>query len=135
MKMADIPVGATLVKNPVSAAPGFRIENVFVFAGVPAIMQAMFAEIRHTLKGGAKMLTKIISAHTTEGVIAEQLTAIQNRHPGVEIGSYPFIKNGKLGVSLVSRATDAAALESCYLEIKNLLLTCTNEISEGDMAA
>lgn len=132
LKMAEVPAGATLVINPVSAAPGFRIENVFVFAGVPAIMQAMFAAIKHELKGGAKMLSKTVSAYVTESMIAEKLTAIQNQFPEVEIGSYPFMRLGKLGTSLVARATDAAKLENAYAQMKALLQSLAPEVTEDE---
>lgn len=135
LKMADTPEGASLIPNPVSAAPGFRIGNVFVMAGVPRIMQAMFGHIKHTLKGGAKIISRTVSAYVTEGVIAEKLTAIQNASPGVDIGSYPFIRNQRLGTSLVSRGTDAAAVEATAAAIKSMLLGFTPEVVEEDLAA
>jgi len=134
LKMAYIPAGASLILNPVSAAPGFRIENVFVMAGVPSIMQAMFAEFRHELKGGAKMLSKTLSAYVTEGVIAERLSTIQDQCPAVEIGSYPFMRQHRLGTSLVARSTDAAALNAAHHKIKDLLLTLTQDVVEEDWA-
>jgi molybdopterin-biosynthesis enzyme MoeA-like protein len=133
LKMAEIPVGAKLIYNPVSAAPGFIIENVFVMAGVPRIMQAMFASLKGELKGGEKTLSKTISAYITEGVIAEKLTEVQNDFPDVEIGSYPFIRHGKLGTSLVSRSTNAALLETCYNALKTMLIGFTKEIEEGEL--
>ena len=135
LKMADIPEGATLIPNPVSAAPGFRLENVYVMAGVPSIMQAMFDSVKHELKGGAKILSRTVSAYTTEGVIAERLTAIQHRFPEIEIGSYPFIRNQRLGTCLVSRGTDPAKLESAYQAIRNMLLEVTPEVTDEDLAA
>jgi molybdenum cofactor synthesis domain-containing protein len=135
MKMADMPQGAQLISNPVSIAPGFRVENVYVLAGVPSIMQAMFDSLRHGLRGGAKMLSKTISAYITEGMIAEKLSVLQNNYPEVEIGSYPFIRDGKLGVSLVARCTDCAKLDRAYQDIKALLLTKTKDIAEEDLAA
>jgi len=134
LKMAEIPADASLILNPVSAAPGFCMENVYVMAGVPSIMQAMFASIKHTLKGGAKMLSRTISAYVTEGNIAEELTAIQNRNPDVEIGSYPFFQE-RLGTSLVVRATDAAKLDAAYHQLKTMLLGHTQDVSEEDLAA
>jgi len=135
LKMADLPAGASLILNPVSAAPGFRMENVFVMAGVPSIMQAMFAGLRHELKGGAKMLSKTLSAFITEGVIAERLTAIQEQCPDVEIGSYPFMRQHRLGTSLVARSTDAAALDAAYARMKDMLLEFTQDVAEEDWAA
>lgn len=135
LKMAEIPIGSRLILNPVSAAPGFIIENVYVMAGVPSIMQAMFAGIKGELKGGAKTLSKTISLYVTEGLLAEGLTAVQNKFADVEIGSYPFIRHTRLGTSLVCRSVDAARLDECYNALKSFLLTITPEIAETDLAA
>lgn len=132
LKMADTPEGARLIYNPVSAAPGFVVENVYVMAGVPRIMNAMFEGIKGELRGGAKTLSKILSIYVTEGVLAAGLTDIQNQFPEVEIGSYPFIKNQKLGTSLVSRSTDAAALAQCHQALKRFLLALCPEVEESD---
>lgn len=121
LKMADVPMGATLVENPVSAAPGFHMENVYVFAGVPVIMRAMFDAMRHELRGGAPIQSRSVSTYLTEGTIAAGLTAIQNAHPQVDIGSYPMIKNGKLGTSLVIRGSDEAVLEATYQQVRALI--------------
>lgn len=110
LKMANIPQGADLLDNPVSRAPGFRLGNVFVLPGVPAIMRAMFDGLAPSLKGGPPVIARTISAFTTEGAIALPLGEIQAQHAGVEIGSYPFVRAGRLGVSLVVRATDRAAV-------------------------
>jgi len=134
MKMADMPQGAALIDNPVSIAPGFVIGNVYVMAGVPSIMQAMFASIRHQLKGGAKMLSRTISVYITEGTIAAGLSAIQNDFPEVEIGSYPFVRGTRLGTSLVARATDAGKLAAASAKIKTMLLALTDEVLEEDLA-
>lgn len=130
LKMADIPVGAELILNPVSVAPGFRIENVYVMAGVPRIMNAMFDGIRGSLKGGAKMLSRTLSAYVTEGTLAEQLTRIQQQFPEVEIGSYPFIRNQRLGTSLVIRSTNTDMLEQAYNATQTMLLSLTQEVEE-----
>ncbi len=132
LKMAHIPVGSALIPNPVSAAPGFHIGNVYVMAGVPSIMQAMFAEIRHELKGGAKMLSRTVSAYITEGILAADLTAIQNSNPDIEIGSYPFMRAQRLGTSLVARGTDAQALDAVQNELRAMLLTYTKEVEYGE---
>ncbi len=121
LKMADIPDGATLLDNPVSRAPGFLIENVFVLPGVPSIMRAMFDGLRFRLRGGAPVASLTISAFTTEGSIATPLAALQARHRAVEIGSYPFVRSGRFGVSLVVRATDRAAVERAADDIIALL--------------
>ncbi len=90
LRMARIPDGADLITNAVSAAPGFRIGNVHVMAGVPAIMQAMLDGIAPTLKTGAKVLSETIRADAREGDIGTPLAEIAKAHPGVMIGSYPF---------------------------------------------
>lgn len=131
LKMAEIPQGARLIHNPVSAAPGFIIENVYVLAGVPSIMQAMFDNIKGELRGGAKILSKTISIYMTEGLLAEGLTTIQNQFPDVEIGSYPFIKNHRLGTSLVCRCHDKEQLDSCYNTLKTFLLGFKSEVEEN----
>lgn len=134
LKMADVPDGARLIYNPVSAAPGFVISNVYVMAGVPDIMQAMFAEVKGELKGGAKILSKTIAVYLTEGFIAAGLSEIQNNFTDVEIGSYPFIKNGRLGASIVCRSADVVRLGACYDELKNFLLSFNVDIEEDGSA-
>lgn len=134
LKMAEIPDGARLIYNPVSAAPGFIIGNVYVMAGVPRVMQAMFDGIKSELRGGDKVLSRTISIYVTEGVIADWLTSLQNQFPDVEIGSYPFIRNQRLGTSLVCRSGNIESLSNCYEKLKSFLLTLTSELEEGEMA-
>lgn len=134
LKMADIPAGAGLILNPVSAAPGFRIGNVYVMAGVPSIMQAMFAGIKGELKGGAKTLSLCVSTFVTEGVIAAQLSDIQKEHAQVDIGSYPFIRHGRLGISLVARSVDNARLTACVNAIKAMLQALGADAIEEDQS-
>jgi molybdenum cofactor synthesis domain-containing protein len=121
MRMADVPEGARLIDNAVSVAPGFYLENVFVMAGVPSILQAMFDTLKPLLKGGAPMVSRTVSAYVTEGTIAAELGAIQARFAEVEIGSYPFMRDGKLGTSLVARGVNAAMVEACAAELAALL--------------
>lgn len=135
LKMADIPKGAALIYNPVSAAPGFHIGNVYVMAGVPRIMQAMFDNIKSTLHGGAKTQARALAAYVTEGVIAADLTAIAKSIPDVDIGSYPFIRNQRLGTTLIARATEAALLDSTTAQLKAMLLSHTEEVFEEDLAS
>ncbi len=111
MRMTRIPDGASLVDNPVSKAPGFRIENVYVFAGVPSIMAAMFEGIRHELVGGAPVLSRTVASFLPEGTVAEPLGALQQRYPTIEIGSYPFYRMAKFGTSIVFRGTDSTMLD------------------------
>lgn len=135
LKMADTPEGVTLIANPVSAAPGYKISNVYVMAGVPSIFQAMFENIKHELKGGASILSRTVTAFVTEGNLAEKLGVIAGAAPDVEIGSYPFMKEGRLGTSLVVRGTDPARLDAIYGQIKQMLLTYTSELLEEETIA
>jgi len=133
LRMADMPEGATLIYNPVSAAPGYQIGNVYVMAGVPRIMQAMFDSIKHGLKGGAPMLSATVAAYITEGWIAEELGQLQERFPTVEIGSYPFVRGQKLGTSLVARSTDAETLAECKTMLTALFRKHAAEVWDEEM--
>lgn len=121
LKMAEVPEGATLIDNPVSSAPGFQIGNVYVLPGVPRILQAMVDGLAARLKGGEPVLSRTISAYTTESGIALALTAVQDRHPATEIGSYPFVRAGRFGVSLVVRATDPVQLDDAAEAVAAML--------------
>ncbi len=110
-RMARAPVGAGLIDNPVSAAPGLIVENVYVMAGVPRIMQAMLDNVLLTLKGGAQILSATVTCGLPESEAADVLGAVQARHKGVDVGSYPFFYSGAVGVSVVIRSSDEAALE------------------------
>lgn len=128
MKMADTPEGATLIPNRISAAPGFKMENVYVMAGVPRIMQAMFDEIKPELQGGVVVQSREIASYVLEGNIAAALGNIQSKYAEVDIGSYPFIKGQKLGTSLVLRSGNIATLEKAYEEVKALVVSMKVEI-------
>ena len=117
LSMADTPEGATLIDNPVSGAPGWQIENVFVFAGVPKIMQAMFESMTHRLTGGEPLRERSIVVDIGEGTLASALSDIQDRHPNLSIGSYPYYRGGAFGVKLVLRGTDDAELDTAAEEV------------------
>jgi molybdenum cofactor synthesis domain-containing protein len=133
LKMADIPDGARLIHNPVSAAPGFQMDNVFVMAGVPSIMEAMFDGIRDRLTGGEIVASKTITAFIPEGDLAAPLGKLQDDFPGVEMGSYPFFRTGRLGSALVLRSTDAAQLAAAAEGVRALIRDLGGEPHEdGD---
>jgi len=117
LKMARVPRGAELVENSVSNAPGFRIENVFVFAGIPSIARAMFASAVPMLVHATPILSASVDAFLREGDFAEALERIQQRYSTVEIGSYPFNRDGRLGATLVARGTERALLMKVVDEI------------------
>jgi molybdopterin-biosynthesis enzyme MoeA-like protein len=117
IKMARIPAGAELILNPVSAAPGFRLGNVFVMAGIPAVMRGMLQDVGHRIEGGAVVHSHTVTgAGLREGEIAEPLGALAKARPDVSFGSYPWMrlrgKTMEFGVSLVARSRDADMLAS-----------------------
>ena len=121
LRMAHTPEGAALIRNPVSRAPGFRMGNVFVMAGIPRVMQGMFDSIKHDLKGGRPMLSRTVSCHLPEGIIAKGLGEIQSRYADLDIGSYPFYRRGEFGTSLVLRGRDPALLAAGTEEVVALV--------------
>jgi molybdenum cofactor synthesis domain-containing protein len=123
LRMARTPEHATLIDNPVSVVPGFQVANVFVLAGIPDVMRAMFESIAHTLTGGQRLMSATIVAPLREGDIAEPLGAVQARYPEVEIGSYPFYSSVQFGASLVVRGTDRTLLEQVVAELRELVRT------------
>ncbi len=116
-KMSKMPTKAKLILNPTSGAPGFYVENVFCLPGVPSILQSMIGGLNNILIGGDPILSITVSLRTVESEIAKSITSIQNKNKDVEIGSYPFFKAGKLGVSIVLRSSDKNKLNICNLEL------------------
>ena len=115
-KMAMMPMTAKLILNPTSGAPGFYVENVFSLPGVPSILKSMLGGLDNIITGGAPILSHTINLRTVESEIAKSLTKVQNNNQDVEIGSYPFFRAGKLGVSIVVRSTDKAKIDTCNNE-------------------
>jgi molybdenum cofactor synthesis domain-containing protein len=121
-RMATMPRGATLIDNPVSTAPGFTIGNVHVMAGVPRVMQAMWACLAPTLAGGAPIVMAAVHAMgLAEGKIADGLSAIQNRYPAIDLGSYPYYRASGNGVALVAKGTEQAAVDACITEVTAMI--------------
>ena len=122
MKMAKIPKGAELVDNPVSKAPGFRMKNVFVMAGIPKIMQGMLEGARKHLKIGDIVKSESIDVYMPESYVAEELSIMQDNYPDVEIGSYPFSSpDGKYGTSLVMRSSNVDLLKQCKADLEKMV--------------
>jgi molybdenum cofactor synthesis domain-containing protein len=121
LRMARIPKGADLIVNKVSAAPGFRIGNVHVMAGIPAVMQAMLDEVAPTLKTGVKMLSETVQADLREGDIGGPLAAIAKAHPGVTIGSYPFQDDRGPNCNLVIRSRDPEKLAAAKAAVEEMV--------------
>ncbi len=131
-KMAKMPMAANLILNPSSGAPGFYVENVFCLPGVPSILKAMIGGLNNVLVGGDPIISKTINLSTYESEIAKSLTKVQNKNADVEIGSYPFFRQGKLGVSIVLRSIDKNKIDTCKLQILEFVKEKNIEIVELD---
>ncbi|SDW15632.1 competence/damage-inducible protein A [Roseicitreum antarcticum] len=120
LRMARIPDTATLIDNPVSSAPGFCIDNVYVMAGVPSVFQAMVASVLPGLTGGAPLLSQTLRVQRGEGEIATPLRALAEAHPKLSIGSYPFVRDGVYGANIVVRGADGAEVQAAMLALCKL---------------
>lgn len=120
LRMARIPDGATLIENPVSAAPGFVVENVFVMAGVPSVFQAMVASVVPTLVGGKPLLSQSLRVFRGEGDIAGPLGELAIDFPDLSIGSYPFQKDGVYGAQIVIRGQDGAQVDAAMMRLSRM---------------
>lgn len=121
MRMARIPDGGELINNSVSGAPGFMIGNVIVMAGVPRIMQVMLDDVAPRLNTGTKMLTRTVRVERPEGIVAAGLSRVQDEHPEVQMGSYPFFQKEILGTNLVLRSDDEVKLDDALKSIWMML--------------
>jgi molybdenum cofactor synthesis domain-containing protein len=121
LKMTLLPQGAELVENPVTKAPGFKMDNVFVMAGIPSIMQGMLEGARKFLQTGSKMASRSRDIFMPESHVANELSKLQDSYPDVEIGSYPFNKDGRFGTSLVMRSIDSNKLDLCSQDLELML--------------
>jgi len=117
-RMARVPVGGFLVKNPLRGPPGFGMENVFVLAGVPDIMRAMLEDVGPRLKGGKVTVSRTLRVvGTGEGVLAAPLEGVAKAHPAMSLGSYPFFGKEGFGANLVLRGRDPAELAAAVAEL------------------
>ena len=120
-KMAKMPKKASLIYNPSSVAPGFFIKNVYCLPGVPSILKSMLGGLNNKIIGGSKILSKTINLRTVESEISIPLEKVQKKFRNLEIGSYPFFKQGKIGVSLVIRSTKYTLIQKCTNDIIKFL--------------
>jgi molybdenum cofactor synthesis domain-containing protein len=121
LRMARIPEGADLIVNSVSAAPGFRIGNVHVMAGVPIIMRAMLEALAPTLKGGKRVLSETVRAAVGEGTVGGPLGELQAQYPDVKMGSYPQMGHGRVMTELVLRSSDAQRLAEATEKVRAMV--------------
>ena len=122
LKMARIPKGASLIKNPVSQAPGFQVSNVFTLAGIPSIMRAMLIDVQDRLEAGIKLYSITVMAKgISEGDAALPLSIIEKSYTNVTLGSYPNFNSELVGVQFVARGTDPGELKRVKLELEGMV--------------
>ena len=121
LRMALVPAGSGFIEND-TGLPGFFIGNVYVLAGIPHVMRAMLATLERQLVGGAITQSRTVLAYTGESAIAAPLERLQTLHPSVDIGSYPFVRDGRIGTNLVVRGVDAALLDEVLAQIEQMLI-------------
>ena len=131
-KMAKMPDKASLIYNPSSGAPGFIVENVYCLPGVPSILKSMVNGLKNRISGGKKILSKTISVSTVESEIAKPLEDIQNKFKNIEIGSYPFFRMGKVGVSIVMRSTEKNQIADCSKQVISFIQKKKIQIMERE---
>jgi molybdopterin-biosynthesis enzyme MoeA-like protein len=117
LRMARTPEGAQLIENRMSGAPGIRIGNVFILAGIPHIAGLMLDALTGTLDGGRPLLSRTVGCRVPESEVADLLAEVERSHPGCQIGSYPFFQDGTVGANFVVRSTDAALLDACVADL------------------
>ena len=130
-RMARVPQGAELIENRMSGAPGIRIGNVFLMAGVPHITAGMLDALTGTLEGGAPLVSRTIGCWVAESEVADLLREAEQRHAGVAIGSYPFFREGRTGANFVVRSTDAGLVDACVADLIARLEAAGLAVVEG----
>lgn len=113
LRMARVPEGAELIVNKVSGAPGIRLANIFILAGVPHITAGMLDALTGTLEGGRPLVSATVGAFAPESEVADLLRETERAHEGVSIGSYPFFREGRIGANFVVRSEDAELAQAC----------------------
>lgn len=131
LRMARVPQGADLIPNRMSGAPGIRVGNVFILAGVPHITAGMLDALTGTLQGGRPVVSATIGSWAAESEIAELLGSTEKAYEGVAIGSYPFFREGRTGANFVVRAIDAALVDACIAELGARLAAAGYEVVPG----
>ncbi|MEE8244011.1 MAG: molybdopterin-binding protein [Pseudomonadales bacterium] len=121
LRMARVPEGATLVENQTGGPQGFRMDNVFVMAGIPMVMQAMLSSLEGQLDTGPVVRSRTVTAYLGESQLAGALADIQNRFPEIDLGSYPFFRKERYGTSLVMRGVDEGRLDAMLAEVEQAI--------------
>ena len=131
LRMARVPEGAELIPNRMSGAPGIKLGNLHLMAGVPHITAGMLDALTGTLEGGAPLLSETIGCWTPESEVADILRQVETVHEGCQIGSYPFFREGKVGANFVIRSTSADQLKSCVDSLCDGLATAGFDFTPG----
>ena len=131
LKMAHFPAGASLIENPTSFAPGFRIENVYVLAGIPSVARAMFGTLVDELRAGEAIHSASVDIFLREGDIARPLEAVALEFPDLDVGSYPFSRDGHFGANLVVRGTDKRRVDAAMDAIIEAMIALGGADSVG----
>lgn len=117
LRMARVPDGAELIPNPTAGPPGVRLGNIFILAGIPSVAAAMLEALDGQLEGGRPMVSVTVGAFAAESDVADLLRDTEAAHPGVAIGSYPFVKDGRYGANFVMRSEDGRAADACAADL------------------
>jgi molybdenum cofactor synthesis domain-containing protein len=131
LRMARVPEGAELIENKMSGAPGIKIGNVHLMAGVPHITAQMLDSLTGTLEGGAPLLTETLGCWVPESEVADILREVERAHAECSIGSYPFFRDGKVGANFVVRSTDPDTLASCIDTLSEALGDAGHDFTPG----
>jgi molybdenum cofactor synthesis domain-containing protein len=131
LRMARVPEGADLIPNRYTGAPGIRFGNIFIMAGVPAITAGMLDALSGTLEGGAPLLSETVGCWCQESEVAQLLSDTEQAHPGCQIGSYPFWRDGRTGANFVIRSTDAEELAACSRDLASALEAMGKPVTPG----
>jgi len=131
LRMARTPEGASLIVNERSGAPGIRIGNIFILAGVPHIAAAMLDSLTGKLEGGLPLVSVTIGGWIQESEVADLLAQTERDHAGSQIGSYPFFRDGRTGANFVIRSTDPAVLAACESALMAALLARGYDVAAG----
>ncbi|HEX9964733.1 MAG TPA: molybdopterin-binding protein [Allosphingosinicella sp.] len=121
LRMARVPEGADLIENRMSGAPGIRLGNLFILAGVPHIATQMLESLAGGIEGGRPLLSRTVGCWTAESEVAQLLEQTERAHPGCQIGSYPFFREGRVGANFVIRSTEEEALAACESDLAGRL--------------
>lgn len=131
LRMARVPEGAELIPNRMSGAPGIKLGNIHLMAGVPHITAGMLDALTGTLEGGAPLISETVGCWTAESEVADILREVEKAHEDCQIGSYPFFREGKVGANFVIRSTEAEDLASAVHTLCDALATAGFDFTPG----